>query len=211
MHKKILAFCLALLAMAVVPAAASASPQLFEGATAVTAGSAITGTNVGNITFTSSQGTITCTKVHMAGTVTANGGKLVEGNIESASFTGEGLNSRCTRPDGTQYTVTPEVPWCAKSSVLGSFSLRGGKCSEAAKAVTFTLDAFTSGGFSLGTCKYTKTEVTGSYTASTEPLDVKFAEQEFTGPGGFTFCPSSGKLNGTIRLETPNGTNLKIS
>jgi hypothetical protein len=212
MYKKILAFCMALIALAITPAAASASPQLFEGATAVATGSAVTGTNVGNIVFTNkSFGDITCTKAHLAGTVTANGGKLIEGNIESASFTGEAVDGFCSSTNGTVYKVTPEVPWCIKSSVLGAASIRGGKCSEAARPVTFTLDAYTTSTIALGSCKYSKAEVNGTYASSTEPLDFQFSEQEFTGPSGFTFCPSSGKLDGTIRLETPNGTALKIS
>jgi hypothetical protein len=205
MHKKILAICAALVAFAVAPAMASASPVLQEGGVNVATGSGITAT-ASNVLFTSSLGTVTCTKAVLHGKVSTNSGKLIEGNVESATFTNN-TGGPCTSWAG-ETTVTPEnLPWCVQttSTTNHTFKIRGGGCGAAEKNLQFTLHF---PGFS---CKFSKSGgVTGTYTTGTGTLNSSAAEFALI-EGGF-FCPSSGTLDATTwHLETSNGTALAIN
>jgi hypothetical protein len=201
MHKKILAICAALVAFAVAPAMASASPVLQEGGATVATGSTITATNDGNIVFTSNLGPVTCTESDLHGKVVTNSGKLIEGTIEAALFKG------CHSWAGS-VTVTPEnLHWCIKSGAFGSFTLRGGGCNEAQRALMFTLD------FSFGQCTFERTSaVNGTYNSGTTPVTLLLTgEPEFVRVSGGFGCPSFGKLHAAYWLETTNGTGLTIN
>jgi len=211
MHKKIIAICAALVALAVVPAMASASPVLTEGGVAVATGSSIVATQDGNIVFTSSLGPVTCVKSTLSGTVSSNTGKLIEGNISSATFTNE-TGGDCTSSWAGEVKVTPEgLPWCIKttSTTADTFLIRGGGCSAAEAPLTFTLD-FTAGGFS---CKYSRTGgVSGTFNTNVTPATLTANATEFIGvAGNGGLCPSKGTLDAKYTLETSNGTGLSIS
>jgi hypothetical protein len=217
MHKKILAICAALVAFAVAPAMASASPELqTSGGVKVATGTTIKATNTEPTVFTTTSGNITCTSATLEGPLVTNSGKAVEGNIETATFTGTGTSGRCTSTIlilgvETQYQVTTKPPYCLVSTGGDVASIRGGKCSEAAKNVVFVLDAFSASGSSLGTCEYTRSSVSTSYATNTSPLVLSTAaEQTFTGPSGFNFCPSSGTLDAKFKVQTSTGGELKI-
>jgi hypothetical protein len=201
MHKKILAICAALVALAVVPAMASASPVLQEGGTTVATGSTITATNSGNTVLTSNLGSVTCTNSDMHGKVATNSGKLIEGTIESASFT------NCSSWAGSVIVTVEGLHWCINSGTLGSFTLRGGGCNEGQRALKFTLH------FSFGSCTFERTSsVGGTYKAGETPAKLTLTgEPEFVRTVGGFGCPSFGKLHAAYNLTTTNGTGLTIN
>lgn len=228
MAKKIILACMAVVAFAafVLPASASASPELTHptGTTYCKNGGSlgepclVTGTNVGNWTFTSSLGTITCSSVVITGNVTKNNGTEVEGDITSATFGGTGTNGDCTGPLGISINPTTNVgnglPWCLRATKAmepDEFQVRGNACNAASRSITFVLD-----GTGWQDCYYDRAAVVkGTFTTDTtsgEDAVLTFANQEWTLekevntnpflPG----CPSSGKLNGSATLETDSKT-----
>jgi hypothetical protein len=198
MAKKILALCAALVAFAVVPAVAAASPELTHPTgTTLPTGTKIKATNVGNTQMTSSAGTITCTTATMTGTVTKNSGTAIEGDIESAHFTGLESENRCEGGLGAVKVTVTSVPWCLKNTKTAhQFELRGGKCSEASRAVKFTLDT------SVGECKYEKASVLGTFTTHPEDAILHASTPVFTKYEGGFLCPSTGELHMSFTLET---------
>jgi hypothetical protein len=204
MCKKILAFCAALMALAVVPAVASASPELTAPTgTTLAVGSKIQATNVGNTLMSlSTGGEVVCTEAKMTGTLKANSGTLVEGDIETASFNGtEGEEKLCSSPLGPVKVTTggfaTGLPWCIKTTKTShQFEVRGGKCSEPARAMTYIMDI---GGIA---CPYSRAALVGTFKTHPEDALLTVSEQEFTREGTNFFCPSSGKLNMTFTLET---------
>jgi hypothetical protein len=219
MAKKILAICAALVAFAVVPAVASASPELqTSGGAKVATGTAIKATNVGNVVFTTSVGNITCTSASMTGEVTENSGSSIKGTIKTASFTGthDGTTNCATTIFGiTMVKVTPEnLPWCLTSTVFGHWTIRGGGCPEAAKGLRFTLDLFNSSTESIGSCTYERTAasgpITGTYNAG-PPLELTVtAGNVFARVGESFLCPSSGTLDAKFKVQTSAGGELKV-
>jgi hypothetical protein len=206
MAKKILAICAALVAFAAVPAVASAAPELVNGAgTKVATGSAITGTNVGNTVMTTSIGNVECTTAVMSGTLTKNSGTEIEGDIESASFKGTESGERCSGPLGATEVTIPSLPWCiraTKSMEPDEMQVRGGKCSETSRALTFTLHGSIFG-FPV-TCHYSKASVSGTYrTKAAGDAQVTITKQKFTRETGSSgSCPESGELDMSFTLET---------
>jgi len=210
MYKKILAVCAALMAFAVLPAMASASPALTEHGVAVATGVEITATNDENIVFNSSLGPVTCVKSTLHGKLTVNSGKLIEGDIEKATFT-NATGGDCVSSWAGEVKVTPEgLPWCIKTTATAdTFLIRGAACTAAETPLTFTLD-FTSGGFS---CKYSRTGgISGTFTTGGTQATLTANASEFIGAAGNGgLCPSKGTLNAKYTLETSNGTELEIS
>jgi len=207
MHKKILAICAALVALAVVPAAASASPVLTDTAgKAVSVGSKITATNDESIVFTGSNGVnVTCAHSEMTGTVHANTGTLIEGTIEGATFTGTG-GGKCSSNGLGEVTVTiPALKdqggtghWCIKTTkTTHQWELQGRACtSTAAQTLTFILHT------AVGECIYDRTtSVVGTFTTNVVPATLAMTgEPEFTRENSNVFCPSSGKLDAKYNL-----------
>jgi len=209
MAKKIFSICAALIAFAVAPVAASASPLLTEGGAAVAPGTEITATQDGNIVFTSSLGPLTCPKSPLYVKLSFNSGKLIEGNVENAIFANE-TGGDCTSSWAGEinYTVN-NLPWCIKTtSTTDAFVLRGGGCSEVEKEVQITMD-YTSGGFS---CKYSRTSgISGTFNTNVTPTTLMFNTTEIVGAstnGGL--CPNKWTLDAKYTLETSNGTGLSI-
>lgn len=227
MHKKLIAACMSLAALAAfaMPAIASASPALTDPpGTLVPAGTSIVGTNVGETVLTTSAGPVTCTTARLAGTLTSNTGTFIAGEITSASFTGTGASGRCTTtiPDGTggnvQVQVTPEaLPWCLTSKgVNNEWHIRGGGCNQPEATLPFTFDLFSSKGASLGSCTYERTAteptLTGTFTTNTTPAHLTVTSNNtFKKHSGSILCPASGTLDATFALETTNGVGFTIS
>jgi hypothetical protein len=214
MAKKILAICAALVAFAVVPAIASASPELVNvGGTKIATGTTIQGTNVGNTVMTTSIGNVECTTSVMSGVLTKNSGTEIEGNIESASFKGTESGERCSGPLGATEVTIPSLPWCIRATSAmekDEMQVRGGKCSEASRALTFTLHG-TILGFPV-TCHYSKASVSGTYrTKASGDAQVTILKQRFTREAGSSgSCPEFGDLDMTFTLETGTGEALYI-
>jgi hypothetical protein len=214
MSKKITMICAALaafMAFAVLPAVASASPEVtFPTGTRLAVPAKIHAHNVGNTKMTTSSGNIECTTATMTGTLTVNNGSQIEGDVETASFTGGGSGSNCTGPLGDVQVTVTSLPWCVRSTAgANEFEVRGGNCNETSRALTFTLDT---GGL---TCAYSKANVTGTFATHPEDAKLTVSEQNFTKSSGSFLCPGSGKLDMTFTLENdganPESETLYIS
>jgi hypothetical protein len=190
----------------VVPVA-SASPLLTQPTGTVLGTSAvITGSNTGEIAWTTSMGTWTCSYGTLSGVIvtnsTSSGMKM---GVESMTATGTSTSSECTSwTGGVSWTwnVAGGLPWCLEAtSASDEWKLRGGKCSEAYRAIKFSHD-YTS----MGTCTYERANAAfGTLTTDTagEAAKISITRQEWLASAGNPFgCPSSGKLNMTFDLTS---------
>lgn len=211
MHKKILAICAALVAFAIVPAVASASPVLTENGTALAASVKITAlsTKTENAVFAAGSTEVKCNENWMTGTVHRNKENIVEGTIEKAEFRSN-LTTSGTDCDGGSLLgpTVVEIPdltnfggtgekahWCIKTvPKTDEWELEGRSCtSTVAPTLTFILRS--TGGLK---CAYIRTAtVRGTFTTNSTPVTLKVTgEPEFTGAGeGNSFlCPGAGKI-----------------
>ena len=202
---KRLAVCMAIAASLVLAAAsvASAAPVVtYPTGTVLATGTNVKGTNSGELTITSPLGTVTCSKANLTGTLDSNstsGGSKI--TVNAASFTGTGMNGECTSWTGG-LTVTPAgaagLPWCIEATTAtDEGKIRGGKCNELPRSITFALD-FTS----IGTCAYNRSSAAvGSIrTDDGSQAAITISNQEWVAHGGNAFCPSAVKLNVTFSL-----------
>ncbi len=201
MRSKLTTVCVtvaAFAAFAALPAVASASPQLtYPTGTRLATGSKFRGHNLELAILTFSQGTLDCSKATITGTLTKNNGTKIEGNIESATFTGTEPEERCSGPTGSLKYTFPSVPWCIQSTAVSDgFSIRGGNCTEEARALTFIQDSSLA-----GECKYEKASLSGTFTTHPEDAEMSISEQEFVKEAGGILCPASFKLDLTLTLE----------
>ncbi len=98
----------------VIPASASASPRLCETAsgsepcTNLKVGAKVTGTHVGDWTFTGEEGSgnVVCSSVTMTGTVRESTETSFKIDLETASFSGTGTSGDCTGPLGSSVAVS---------------------------------------------------------------------------------------------------------
>jgi opacity protein-like surface antigen len=205
MHKKTIGavIAVALVAFAAVPALASASPVLKDKKGTVAVNALIQATNVGNVKLTTSLGTIECQTSVLTGKVTKNNGTEIEGDIETASFTGTGSEGKCTTAFLGDIKVEPKkLPWCIKAGVgklaKDAFNVTSGAC-PGGGAMEFTLNSSLA-----GACTYTKAAVEGTFNTGPPEALLTVSEQEFKKSAGGFLCPSSGKLDMQYTLETDN-------
>jgi len=199
----------ALAVFSVIPAAASASPQLTAptGTTAAT-GTKIQGTNIGPIRFIASGLTVECSFGRLTGALTKNNGPEIEWTIESAVFQGIVANEQCTSTLGSTGVTTSVgngTPWCFRASNIAAdeFQIRGNKCASVTRSITFALDV------PGAECKYERTTATGPIkgTFATHPEDAVISMTtvgaQFAGESTNSFiCPPSGGLEMKFTLET---------
>jgi hypothetical protein len=207
MSKKFTVACIsfASLVAIAVPALATASPVATDTeppntAVAVTVGSKVLMTNTSTWVLTiNSGGKLECSKFSQTGTVTENSGSAFRVNFETLSLQGTGSGGDCTSPLGDIKMTFPSLPWCMSTTKVGSFELRSGKCSEAARAITFTMDVT-----GLVNCSYTKATLNGTYTTVGTVSTFKISEEAFTGTGegNNIFCPTSGKMDVELDMWT---------
>lgn len=208
MQKKILAICAALVVFGLVPAGASASSYLASGGTQIAAGKGITGTSTEKTKLTSSAGTVECDTSVIHGTVTQNAGKVIEGDITEAFFHNN-EKKPCSGAFGSVTVEITSLPWCIKQTkTTNVFEVRGGTCGEAAKPLTFTLQTGL-----FGTCKYERTTgVTGNGVNVTAGgvtnAHLTVSKSVFNRVSGF--CPATGELDFTFKLETSDGTPVTL-
>lgn len=223
---KLVKACIAMAAFAalfVVPSIASAVQITHPTGTTAPVGTLITATNVqhsgtakNTIMTVPGVGNFECTEATLTGELTKNaaGGASVEGNITTAEFRGHpgGGSNDCNSPLGT-FVVKPShtnnevhtgktsLPWCVRAAGGDTFTLRGGKCSEAARALTFSLQVT-----GIAPCLYEKAEVTGTYTTHPGDLIGTIINQEFKESAltSSIFCPNAGSLDMAFTLETDN-------
>jgi hypothetical protein len=210
MHKKMIGavVALALVAFAAVPALASATPVLKDSKGTVAVGSLIAGTNIGNTVMTTSLGNIECQSSVVTGKVVKNNGTEIEGNIETATFTGTGSEGRCTTAFlGDIKVEAKKVPWCLKAGgklAKDAFNVTSGACAGGG-GMEFVLNSSLA-----GACTYTAAAVNGTYSTGPPQAVLTVSEQEFKKSAGGFLCPSSGKLDMKFGLETDNAEKLPI-
>lgn len=189
MSKKLIKTCIALIALAAfavpaTPSAAQSAQVTHPTGTLLATGTKITATNVGSVKFKEDlpggATIVECSKVAMTGTLTKNDGNNFEANIDTATFSGTGPTTTMTECTGggsvtvktngggvDGETVTNGTPWCVRATAtMGTtdFEIRGGKCSEQPRAMTFIFD--TTSIFGTVQCKYTRgTPIYGLLTA----------------------------------------------
>jgi len=224
MTNKLMTGLLALVALAALalPAVASASPELGETTETnvwekIVPPALIQATSLEVSKMTSPGGTTLteCDTAVMTGDLFENSGTSVKGNITSAAFHNAG-GADCTALFGGTAKVTTNVgngvPWCVQTTkTADQVEIRGGKCSEAARSITFVLDTS-----SFGECKYNSTTFpTGTFTTDTSP-EHKDAVVTVTKSGLWTresgssvFCPAEANLDMKFTLETDN-TNIPL-
>ena len=202
--------------LAAVPVTASAanSPLIVENGVAVPIGTKILTTNIGTLKFTTSIGTMECTTAKMTGELTKNTTGTVESSITAVEVGGTGLKqvgapaAECTTQPifggDTSVTMNPTtngLPWCLRSTSAmadDEFQLRGNSCANLARPIRFAMDIT-----NIGTCVYQRTgAIPGVFTTSTTDSALVLSEVEVPKLEGSFGCPSSGKLDMTVTLET---------
>jgi len=172
-----------------------------------------------------------CTSAVLTGALTKNSGGHIEGDITTATFAGNGteFNGMKECPSGLIGPFTPTTngthakftggakekvdgedvengtPWCVTAGgelPANTFSVRGGTCSEAARPITFVLDAT-----GAGECKYTRsTAITGTYTTDTSGDAIATispnATSTFAKEAGGVLCQSAFTFSMQFTLET---------
>ncbi|MGN6588416.1 MAG: hypothetical protein ACTHKT_13260 [Solirubrobacterales bacterium] len=216
MHKKLMMACMAIAAFAafVIAPAASASPVLTEGTTAVlphnTAKTCtedptgcIIGTNTGVTKFTASGFNVECDHDVLTGWVTKNSGTKIEGTVPAgkAEFHGTGTGTDCTSALGpVKVTVTSEL--CLATGEIttsnGTKDPDGVTVTGCGANVKFDLEIT-----GTGNCEYSTASVLGTYLTNAAAT-VNISEQAASKVAGGIFCPSSGKLDMDFDLYTDN-------
>jgi hypothetical protein len=200
MHKKLMMACMAIAAFAafVIAPAASASPVLTDSGVPVPVGTSVEGHSTGITKFTGFG--VECTTGNLKGTVTANTGTTIAGEVAAgaATFTGTGTNGDCTSPLGSIGVKLVSKLCFDTVSKTDNVTITG--CG--ANPITFTLTITGS-----VPCSYKAATVTGTFVTN-GPATINISEQEATGEGeGNSFiCPTSGKLDMDFDLYTTGRT-----
>jgi hypothetical protein len=221
MAKKILVFVAAIMALAVVPAAASAtnSPELVEETAPgvvdkVEPGSLIEATNIGETLMTDVNGNtlVKCQTATLTGTVTQNDGSNVQGNISHATFRNHETTTCSGSLGATTVTANPAtngLNWCIRSTstmATDEFQVRGNSCASLARPIRFVLD------LPFGVvCTYQRTAaVPGTFVTGLGKTQLTISKVEFPLLEGGFGCPSAGYLDMTFMLETDNETAKRL-
>jgi hypothetical protein len=176
------------------------------------------------LTTSAATGNFECATTTMTGELAKNSGTQIQINITTAAFSGtpaEPNSTHCTGPGAYgAMTMTPNhttnpthngissLPWCLTvEGAQDEFSIRGGKCSEAVRPLTFVYHSSV-----IGACTFSGSQITGTYT--THPADAIFTVQkkEFTRITGSAFCPGGWGMDWAFTMTTDgNNTPLYIS
>jgi hypothetical protein len=222
MRKKVvaaLAVAAAFAAFSIMATAASAAPVITHPTgTVLATGTLIEGTQLGvsKMTTGSDPGTpvVECSNSTMTGKLTKNNtAEGFEGEITSATFWGTGPVSphngltECTGSFGNLAVTALGLPWCIRSTKTpDAFEVRGGKCSEAAKPITFSLISTT-----VGTCNYEGGPVSGTFhTHPTDLIATVTHSGGFKKSSGSFLCPGEGNLDMEFTLETDGVANSPL-
>jgi hypothetical protein len=218
MNFKSKAACLVLAVTAVfsmLPSLAWAATELTHPTgTRLPVGSPLLLTNVGEFKPTDPNGTIffSCTSTPLTGELVKNNGTEVEANITNVAFNGTG---GCTTAFGGLTVTTGVVngvPWCLRMNTLmaaDEFQIRGGKCSEAPRKISFTLDG-------SANCTYGRAEpLKGTFTTDTGASStdgiLQLVSQAFVKETGIGFlCPTEYKWDMTLTMETDQSLNQPL-
>jgi hypothetical protein len=222
MSKKLITGCLGLLALAafILPASASAANATVTHPTGVILnpagktctpglpGICITATNIGNTIMWNTGHTtklIECTKATMTGSLITNTDQTIQGQIHTATFTGNQAENKCKGAFGNfvfHTNIGNGTPWCLDHEGNNdNFTVTGGACGSP-RSITFVLTVD-----GIGTCKYSRAAaVEGTFTTHSTGdailSVVPTVGSQFTKEEGGVLCPASGELEMSFTLET---------
>jgi hypothetical protein len=194
----ILAALMALVAMAAVPAMASAVTLTAPAGTALTPGEEISAFS-SNLVFSGATSglQLKCTENRFVGEVETNGAQTSTSKINSATFTGTGGGVCATNVEGVTATVTAvasTLPWIIHFKPKDLWTLTH---------PIFTATIIEKG-VSIGHCTFTATEVGGTYTTSPNPLVFTITSGNFVRiePGVATCPDATGTLTGSAAVSS---------
>jgi hypothetical protein len=160
---------------------------------------------------------ISCTTNELTGTLTKNTHTEVAGEITAANFKGKTNvtphTTHCTGSTGDTAVTALALPYCLQiksTAATDTFNVRGGKCTEAAKAIEFTFTATTIlGQVHCIMHRPANEPITGTYTTTTTPAftvkDIRFTKVATNG-----LCPDEGFLDMKLALHTDPSGNISI-
>jgi hypothetical protein len=198
----IFAALMALVAMAAVPAMASAVTLTAPAGTKLVAGSPIAASS-SNLVLTGSNGLqVRCTETNLAGEVETNGAPTSTSKINSATLTGTGGGACATNVPGiTDHltVVASTLPWIFHFKTADTWTLTH-------PIFTTTI---TENNVSIAHCTYTATEVTGTYTTGPGQLVLTVGTGNFSSvEPGIATCPAAtATLAGSVAV-TSGGNNV---
>jgi len=202
MHRKLITACVVFVAFAAfVVAPAASATALTENGKTLAVGASITGTAT-EFKYTAGNSTVTCSHMHMSGTLTANSGGTVaiEALAGNFSATGTATGGDCTSTGlgPVKWTMSSKLCLHVNKSDVGTITGCGGP-------VTTKLDVT-----NLGiTCAYSTTSMTVQITTEPKDAEVTIWEQpKFREVGQSIFCPVEMKLDVEFVLTTTDGTTL---
>ncbi|HET9591703.1 MAG TPA: hypothetical protein VFP17_02200 [Solirubrobacterales bacterium] len=207
-----------LMALFVIPGAASGATTLTEAGKAVASGETVNLTTT-SLFFTSASGSMTCTTASLKGIVHQNEKGLIKITIISGSVGGTGTKGaneepRCTStlPFNPQFEVAVQnLHYCIENEPsTDKFLITAKTCTEdkAPRNLKFTLTSALTGG-----CTYEAAQFTGEFTTNVTPAALSVEKQGFTRTAGGVGCPEVGELKASWSLETGTSpfTGLTIS
>jgi hypothetical protein len=200
----IFAALLTLVAMAAVPAMASAVTLTAPAGTKLVAGNPIAASS-SNLVFTGSNGVnLACATNDFAGEVETNGAPTSTSKINSASFSAIDSGPCATNVLGLTAHVSAlasTLPWILHFKTADQWALTH---------PIFTA-TFTQGGVSVAHCTFTATEVTGTYTTGGPQLVFTITSGNFVRiePGVATCGSATGTLDGSA--SATSGSNNVIA
>lgn len=202
MPSRIFLACLAIFVVLSGSARATNTPELtYPTGTRLATESTVKGSSIGEIKFTGSNGTVSCTAAAPTGTLTKNNGSEVEVSLNSFSITGTGGDGRCT--GASSQTYVSFLKSCLRSTpemTEDEFQIRGAGCSEGSSAITVN---FTT----PGECVYEHTgAITGSYVTGSDAVLTANSPSFSKVSGGF-LCATAFKLDTSFTFETSESGN----
>jgi len=204
MPSKLLLACLAVFAILPASAGATNTPELtYPTGTRLATEKSVRGSDIGDLTFTGSNGTVTCTTAFPTGTLTKNNGTELEASLNSFSMTGSGGDGRCKGASSETYVSF--LSSCLRSTpemTEDEFQIRGHSCSEASAPLTVTFAT-------PGECIYERSSpITGTYSTHPEDAVLTVTGAEFTKKSGSLLCATAMKFDDSFTFErSSEGTN----
>lgn len=206
MHKKITMSCVAIAAFAALVAPSASAANLKEGGTTVSVGASIKGKNTaGSNPLLTSAGSLVfnCTSVEMSGTVTADSGGTIGGEIPAGNvlFKGTGSGEDCISALGdVKPTVNSKLCLHVNNSDTVTVVGCGGN-------VTISVDVT-----GVTTCKYVAASVSGEITTGAAGKGgINIVEQPMVEEEVKFVCPDSARFDMEFYLTTTDGTGLEFT
>lgn len=203
MHKRLIKACMAVAAFAAFAAPAASAANLKEAEVTIAPGASITAKGSGATLFTAGGITFECTSTHASGTVTADAGGTIAGEIPVGGVVlkGTGAGEDCTSGLGP-FKPTMVSKLClhlGPGTDAGTMTGCGG-------SITFSLVVT-----SLLTCKYTTASISGSITTAPKDAEINGREQPVIEVEPKFLCPDTAEIDSEWVLTTTDGTTLQFT